>query len=218
MRTVGLIAMLALCDPVISEAQAADIRLADAATTGALQKSLQRAGVYYSADSPLKAAIRIEGRIVPGDAKKLDALIARSNLSGYIPLLLDSPGGSYDEAIKIADNIWLTPVVNKGAECNGACSIIFISGRSVEGDGESPPDRYAHREARISFFVPDFDFPDNGSSKALQAAFQNAVRFTGFLLRQRKKWNLPNRFFQALVDKSVTWQSVAKETKINVIE
>jgi hypothetical protein len=80
--------------------------------------------------------LRMTGRIDPGSAKRLVEAAERvAPLPHGLPvLLLDSPGGSVDEAMEISSFLQRHPfhtVVPDGALCASACaSIVFIAGRN----------------------------------------------------------------------------------------
>ena len=87
--------------------------------------------------------LRLSGEITPGLADELAANIeqATKRVDGTRVLLLDSPGGSVDEALRISEVLDKFPthtVVPNGASCASACgSIIFVAGkfRTVEPQG-----------------------------------------------------------------------------------
>lgn len=89
-------------------------------------------------------AIFGDGPILDGDAVKLAAVGARTRPAahGYRILVLNSPGGLVDEAMKVTreiDRLKIHTVVQKGGSCDSACgAIVFIAGllRSVEEGGE----------------------------------------------------------------------------------
>lgn len=80
-------------------------------------------------------AILVRGEIVPGDAKRLKAVLITKAMhsSGYYALALDSPGGSISEAFelsRIMDAHRVYTYVPSGWKCVGACaSVVFIAGR-----------------------------------------------------------------------------------------
>jgi hypothetical protein len=87
--------------------------------------------------------LRLSGPIEAGTADRFAALISSvpSLPHGLPVLLLDSPGGLVDEAMKMSALMDANPfhtVVPDGARCASACaSILFIAGknRNVEGSG-----------------------------------------------------------------------------------
>lgn len=80
-------------------------------------------------------AIIARGEIVAGDAARLRAvLIPKSKHSyGYYTLILESPGGSVQEAFELSrviDSHYVNTYVAPGKRCVSACSaIVFIAGR-----------------------------------------------------------------------------------------
>ena len=84
------------------------------------------------------------GEVVQGDAQRIsDALTAIQPLAHGLPvILLNSPGGSVAEALKISDvfsHNKVHTVVPTGANCASACaSIVFIAGtnRTIEEGGQ----------------------------------------------------------------------------------
>jgi hypothetical protein len=88
--------------------------------------------------------LRLSGEIGPGLVDALAAKIEQATVraDGTRVLLLDSPGGSVDEALRISELLDRFPthtVVPNGASCASACgSIIFVAGkyRTVEAFGK----------------------------------------------------------------------------------
>jgi hypothetical protein len=88
--------------------------------------------------------LRLSGEISQGLAEELAAKIQQASVrpDGTRVLLLDSPGGSVDEALRISEILDSFPthtVVPNGASCASACgSIIFVAGtyRTVEAYGK----------------------------------------------------------------------------------
>ena len=84
--------------------------------------------------------VRLSGEIKTGLAKKLKEQIGEADVWSHEAriLLLDSPGGSVDEALSISnifDEFSVHTVVPNGASCASACaSIVFVAGkfRTVE--------------------------------------------------------------------------------------
>lgn len=90
------------------------------------------------------AALFGSGPIVDGDASALTkaAVGLPPAAHGYRLLLLNSPGGSVDEAIKVSeeiDRLQIHTVVPRGSSCQSACgAILFVAGdpRTIEEGGE----------------------------------------------------------------------------------
>jgi len=164
--------------------------------------------------------ISLSGHLERGDAARLDRVIARAKSpepDGRVRILPDSNGGDYAEAMKIADATQRTMVVGPGGTCHAACTIVFMSGRQIDGDGYFPPDRYAHVGANINFYAPEFDFPENATPAQLSAAYNRAIELSRDLLRKRRLWWISNDFFLAPVNRQHDWKNVAKTSSITLI-
>lgn len=75
----------------------------------------------------------LRGPIVAGDYEKLMKYVSVNGLYDTLenPLLLDSPGGSVLEAMKIADFVqrsFMYTIVPSGANCFSSCFILWSSG------------------------------------------------------------------------------------------
>lgn len=89
------------------------------------------------------SVVRISGEISSGLADQLAGIIDQADVwaDGTRVLLLDSPGGSVDEAFRVSDALQrsaVRTVVPNGASCASACaSIVFVAGqyRTVEPFG-----------------------------------------------------------------------------------
>jgi hypothetical protein len=89
-------------------------------------------------------AIVGDGLIIHGDASSLAKAAGGRPLAahGHRLLLLNSPGGSVEEAIKVSqeiDRFKIHTIVPRGASCQSACgAILFVAGdpRTVEEGGE----------------------------------------------------------------------------------
>lgn len=79
--------------------------------------------------------LRIDGTIEPGDVERIAQKLPQADKMPYgTPVvLLSSPGGSVDEALKISKLFDISPVhtvIQDGAKCASACaSILFIAGK-----------------------------------------------------------------------------------------
>jgi hypothetical protein len=81
------------------------------------------------------AALTLRGTIGPGDGARFDR--ALRDLAARYPdahgvISLDSPGGSAEEAESIAsviDTSGITVLVDDGARCTSACTVVFAAAR-----------------------------------------------------------------------------------------
>lgn len=79
--------------------------------------------------------ILVSGQIEPGDTAKIDQVLSKADVMPYgTPVvLLDGPGGSVGEALKVSalfDRSPVHTVIRNGAFCASACgSILFVAGK-----------------------------------------------------------------------------------------
>ncbi|MEC9343384.1 MAG: hypothetical protein VYD64_06020, partial [Pseudomonadota bacterium] len=124
--------------------------------------------------------IRISGQIVAGDLDRQKQLVEAESFSqcmeeDYCPfnniISLDSPGGSFVEAAKMAAYIneeSFVTVLEKGAVCESACALPFLAGYT-RYDGFFFPRRFAHETARLGVHQPFIELPE-GSYDASQVS------------------------------------------------
>ncbi len=82
----------------------------------------------------------------------------------YFALCLSSPGGDLREALKISKlfHSYWTMVVEDGADCISACSIIFMSAAPrdrISGYDDEAAGRFLHYRGRLGFHAPVLNFP-----------------------------------------------------------
>ena len=141
--------------------------------------------------------IQLKGQIVKGDAEKLRQIIRANNLTnclspGYCPfshvISLDSPGGSFTEALELANIIremnYVT-VVGDGARCESACSLAFFGGYTSY-EGRFFPRRFAHANSRLGVHQPSITLPERDYS---------ASEVTQILAVLSKSTNATTQFF-----------------------
>ena len=194
MRVI-LLFCAALVLPMI--AQAADIRLVDARTM--TSEEIEDGG----------CSLRLTGPIVSGDAERLRSLIdthfplAHDELNPA--LCLDSPGGSLDEGVRIAELLgerFTATVVPAGAECLSACAVAFMGG--TFGWYEYIFNmRVMHPTARVGFHAPGLTISDgayDGASvmRAFDVAVDAIARIAGDL-DETYLTGVTNRFPRSLL-------------------
>ena len=91
---------------------------------------------------PTPTALRMSGQIVEGDVDRFVRAIRDQTKRGSERLLytveLDSPGGSVQEAVKLAellDILFIDTVVPKGSVCASSCFFLFLSGNTRYAEG-----------------------------------------------------------------------------------
>ena len=146
----------------------------------AVPRILHAAEFTYQRTENGELTLRMYGQIEPGDASKLQALIANTTGSYLrsIGFLVDSPGGDVGEAIAIANLIQQsgeTVWVDAGAKCASACFLIYVSAPLRAGPG----DVIIHR--------PYFDMTKiTGRSEAVASeAYQKSLISTRVFLQSR---------------------------------
>ncbi|MGX9351556.1 peptidoglycan-binding protein [Shimia sp. W99] len=155
--------------------------------------------------------IHLSGQIEKGDAEVLQRLIKAGGFSncrapGYCPfanvISLDSPGGSFAEALRLAEIIRsenFVTVVGPNATCESACTLMFLGGYTSY-EGRFFPRRFAHVSARIGVHQPAISLPRRDYSAgevdqilAILSRSTNAV--TSFFLGSGVSIGLMDRMF-----------------------
>jgi hypothetical protein len=107
-------------------------------------QSAQAASLTTEVSKEGKTIIFLQGEILAGDRQKVGLLaIVADNTRRYIStVVLNSPGGSLEEAIELATYVKsrkITTIVPKDARCASACFIVFSAGHQ----------KFANTNARI---------------------------------------------------------------------
>jgi hypothetical protein len=119
-------------------------------------------------------AFSLEGDIATGDYDKLFDVIRRNRnrIDPYDErtgtICLKSVGGSYVEALKIAEFISthaISTLIEYGSQCFSACAIIFIAGVVSDGHGPIMPYRKLSAGGILGFHAPYLSMPDEKYSK-----------------------------------------------------
>ncbi len=151
-------------------------------------------------DPYMHCFVRLSGVIEKGDADRLKALLIRiyGSANAYDPLYsdeyhgqrlcLDSQGGSFAEAIRIADLISgkLGTAIPRDATCLSACSVIFMAGSvSTESDAGLVANRKLHAGGKLGFHAPSLVVPGGSyTEEQVNIAYKIAVRGIGDLLER----------------------------------
>ncbi|WP_319531568.1 hypothetical protein [uncultured Cohaesibacter sp.] len=105
-------------------------------------------------------------------------------------LCLNSSGGSFSEALKIASIVakGLGTVVKKNRQCLSACALIFMAGKHNTGeDGYMALDRHIHGRALLGFHAPSLDLNiDFLIPELINAAYAVALSNSSAILANRK--------------------------------
>ncbi len=121
----------------------------------------EAADLFVSKTDNGRYEINLSGAIVEGDYKQLVSLIEnRPNIFvKTLSILLNSPGGSVSEAIKIAELVEssvLMVYVDEDSICASSCFLIYISGQLRTAAGNI----YIHRPYLDQMLVHDIDISD----------------------------------------------------------
>ncbi|MGI3163400.1 hypothetical protein [Pseudooceanicola sp. 200-1SW] len=123
--------------------------------------------IFETLQNPVDLACRykLSGPIEPGDLERLQHALESGSTGAPAILCLDSKGGSFAEAVRIAEYIdrRFVTMVDKDQSCLSACAIIFMSG------GYSDVGKQAYRilrpGAQLGFHAPSITLPDTTYSK-----------------------------------------------------
>ncbi len=135
-------------------------------------------------------SVRLTGLIESGDADRLRALLEQVISPDYDDLgpavCLDSPGGSLNEGVRIAEvlgSLYTASVVPEGARCLSACAVAFMAG--TFGSWEEVFNvRVMHPTAQVGFHAPALSISegvyDRGSvERAFDVAVDAIARIAG---------------------------------------
>lgn len=126
--------------------------------------------------SDVSCSVRLTGEIVIGDAARFQSALSQLRVVRNFAVCLDSRGGSYAEALNIAEMILtqvrrsslsIATVVPRNAHCYSACALIFLSGSMNGEEGNLWQLRWLHVRGRLGFHAPYL--PDGTVAKEDQA-------------------------------------------------
>lgn len=162
-------------------------------------------------DRYMNCIVRISGLIENGDTQKLADVLSRlartrvhqglepleydtaraSNDPGY-RICLDSPGGSYAEALRMADYIFefMGTAVPRGARCLSACAVVFMAGsHNSESDAGTVANRLLHAAAELGFHAPSLVVEQGDYNEAaVDAAYKIAIASVGRLVERSRRF------------------------------
>lgn len=107
----------------------------------------------------------LRGEIAPGDADLLSEVPLEQPLTWpseadgrWKTLCLDSPGGDFDESLKIAQHLVENDIgtaIADDAACNGSCALAFMFGNVAQGAAPGLTHRILHVGGTLGFSTPD---------------------------------------------------------------
>ncbi len=192
---------------------------------GLLCTQAQAAELTRGGDDYMGCIATLSGPIVKGDADRLASLLpdlqreidaayaaeqgiqsSDSFSLGFqaMRLCLNSPGGSLSEAIRMGDILHdqaLGTAVPRGARCESACAVLFLSGTEmITGDGLLGANRVMHATSRLGFHAPSLAVPDNTYSKdQVERAYKIAIAGLGALSQRKHAWQLSDSLLTTIL-------------------
>ena len=143
--------------------------------------------------------VEVTGPIQTGDAAKLAAIYEQIQtnerpdpLNGMVQLSLNSPGGSFAEALEIIEfqrKVGIATWIGPGAECHSACALIFMAGGVIGGDNDLGKMLWMHRTASLGFHAPyvfgvaSAEIPAEVRDVVLQGAYEGSNQAASDLLQ-----------------------------------
>ena len=106
--------------------------------------------------------LSLKGPIENGDLQKIQTVYQLLQIRLALRLCLDSEGGSYLEALNIAEFLMQNAIgtgLPRDAVCVSSCAVIFMAG---SGPQSSPLNRFMHPSATLAFHAPYMDLEGMG--------------------------------------------------------
>ena len=128
-------------------------------------------------DPTIGCSHRFTGIVEKGDLQKFDIVEESQTIT---VVCLDSPGGSFAEAVKIAEHLKKKTIGTKleaGARCESACSIMFMAGSYWAHEVGPLQWRIMHPTAKLGFHVPALSVAEGTYNKqSVETAYNLAMR------------------------------------------
>jgi hypothetical protein len=143
----------------------------------------------------------LKGVIEDGDLDKLKRVAGDES----IKLALDSPGGSFAEAIKIARYLHEKQVateVGAGQKCLSACAIAFMGGSAPGPEGLTQVARTLHPTGRLGLHAPYLEMADENYQKdVVEVAYELAMRNIADLIRLSSSLAVDSKLLPLVLEK-----------------
>ena len=137
--------------------------------------------------SAIGCSLKISGLIEQGDADRLKKFVGDEwQPEGRV--CFDSPGGSFIEGIRLAEEMRGGTGVDEGDRCESACFLAFMAGSFNRMEDRTPvTDRVMHPAARVGFHSPSLSIEDGQYTSAeISKAYALALRSIAELVRFRE--------------------------------
>lgn len=150
-------------------------------------------------------SIRLDGPVRQGDKAQLSEVLEKSPTGAKVVFCLNSPGGSYSEALAIIDTLLATKrivatMVPKGSHCYSACALVFLSGHS--GDLKDQPDRRLDASSILGFHGPYIKPGEKEYDPVLVArAYREGMKAIGKLIGMSREHLFPESLLSIGMEK-----------------
>ncbi len=157
----------------------------------------------------MQCYITLQGPIEPGDVDLIrsalmnfltdhpedSTLFYPNSMNSWRKVCFDSPGGSFEEGVEIAQYLHeerIGSAVASGAQCLSACAVAFMGGTNdTRGDGGTIPFRQLHPLGKLGFHSPFIEVPvRNYTSQIVQLAFEGALSNIALLLERADEMHI----------------------------
>ncbi|MGP6088350.1 peptidoglycan-binding protein [Antarctobacter jejuensis] len=135
----------------------------------------------------------LSGVIAAGDLDQIRRINSQRRFSGDRPLCLNSEGGSFDEAIRIADYLYdqgISTAIDEGARCLGSCAFAFLGGSNRDGGAPPLPAKTLHLNAELGFSTPRL----SAEGETTQDIVAVAMKAAGQILSRADKFDMSPDF------------------------
>lgn len=122
------------------------------------------AAAEFATDPSGTCAVTLTGEIAEGDTARLDEITLEPPASWALPddgqwktICLDSPGGSFTEAMALGRYFTtrqIGTVVDENATCTDACALAFLFGTAAQGPNRAVTHRRLHIDGTLGFRQP----------------------------------------------------------------
>jgi len=209
MKSVTRVLLLLGCFLSAYPASSADITVRSA-------ESIQ----YPNYASPNRLMIiDLVGPIEEGDGETLSRLLAQAAYQPHfefdrIVLVLNSPGGSFAEALRLGDIVKeeiVETYVSAGTSCLSACAIVFMAGTGASPDSTFPK-RRLHPLAKLGFHAPSLLVDRNATVRGSQVvrAYALAIKTMSELVDRADLFDLKDSLLVEMLTTSPNDMSVVQ--------
>lgn len=162
-----------------------------------------------SGDPEEFARFKMTGPISPGDVDRLVALLDQELQdyywdTHYVTLTLDSPGGSFNEALKLMDLLKERQIgtrIQEDASCMSACAVAFMGGSRVVAN-MFRMSRIVEPGGRLGFHAPSLNIGGEAMVPAqlLQNSYESALSAISGILDRRERFEIQTSLVEKIIE------------------